>query len=95
MTVTDEVLESCRKEAITGLIITLVVGAIACFVAANVPSTAGNADTNTDTSAYEPYRPDSGRFDLVEDCGTMHVYTDTETGAEYLVTDGGGVCLMQ
>lgn len=78
-----------RDKVVIAIWALLIVFFIVCAIAAVT------VDGNDDTSAYEPYRPDSGRFDLVEDCGTMHVYTDTETGAEYLVTDGGGVCLMQ
>ena len=47
----------------------LIVFFIVCAIAAVT------VDGNDDTSAYEPYKPDSGRFDLVEDCGTMHVST--------------------
>lgn len=78
-----------RDKVVIAIWALLIVFFIVCAIAAVT------VDGNDDTSAYEPYKPDSGRFDLVEDCGTMHVYTDTETGAEYLVTDGGGVCLMQ
>lgn len=92
MTISNEVREGIRKGAIIGLIVILIVG---IFAIASCDSITANSAEAIDTSAYEPYRADSGRFVLVEDCGTKHVYKDTDTGAEYLVTNGGGVCLMK
>lgn len=92
MTISNEVREGIRKGAIIILIVILIVG---IFAITACDSIAANSAEASDTSAYEPYRADSGRFVLVEDCGTKHVYKDTDTGAEYLVTNGGGVCLME
>lgn len=71
-----------------GLFLVLVFGAL-------VYSLTNETSGIIDASAYEPYKPDSGRFELSEDCGTLHVYTDTETGAQYVVTDGGSICRME